>query len=269
MQAAIENTGKQTYQELCFIRHTNNPVEVAFSPLSDGGKTLFLATISDVSALYDANKALEKTLQEKTVLLNEVHHRVKNNLQVMSSLLNLQANADGTNASTKRALQDSQRRLKSMALIHQLLYEREDFTYADLQQFTQKLIELLQDLMANSSSISVVKHFTSEPITVSLNQIVPFGFLITELVTNAFKHAFVDMKGSTQKPTITIAMSEVDNYITLEITDNGTGYNVHENGKKASLGSDLINIFTRQLRAKLTTQTNEGVTHSLVFQREP
>lgn len=264
IHAAIQNANMQ--RDVCLLKPTLKPVEIAFSPLLDSEEVLFLATISDVSALYESNLALENALQEKTILLNEVHHRVKNNLQVMSSLLNLQANSEGTDTVTKNALLDSQRRLKSMALIHQLLYEREDFTYANLQQFTSKLLDLLQDSMANGSDVTVSKAFTVTPITLTLNQIVPLGFLITELITNAFKHAFIDT--NMPDPTITVSMQEVEGIIELTVADNGTGIIAASATAKTSLGRDLINIFTRQLHANLETTSHSGVSHTMQFKNQ-
>jgi len=264
---AIEQATKNVQQDVCLLKPSQNPVEVAFSPLLDGDQVLYLATISDVSALYKANQALEKALLEKTVLLNEVHHRVKNNLQVMSSLLSLQANADGTHDTTKHALLDTQRRLKSMALIHQLLYEREDFTYANLQQFTEQLLDLLQESMVNGSSVTVIKEFTHNPITLSLNQIVPYGFLMTELITNAYKHAFV--KTNVEKPMIVVNLKETECCIEVRVADNGNGYtpNPQDIKHKRSLGSDLIMVFSRQLKATLTSATQDGVVHTFTFNK--
>lgn len=261
-----EKVSSNLYRDICSLKSTHKFVDIAFSPFVDDTKVLFLATVSDVSALYDANRALEKALQEKTILLNEVHHRVKNNLQVMSSLLSLQAESVGTNSTTKEALLDSQRRLKSMALIHQLLYERDDFTHANLQQFTNRLLGLLKDSMANGDKVELLKKFTPTPILLNLNQIVPFGFLLTELITNSFKHAFESEK--TIQPSISVSMEESNETIKLVVSDNGGGFCSEEAATKQSLGRDLINIFSRQLHAELETSSSSGVTHILKFKKQ-
>lgn len=263
-----EKINKRVEQDVCVLKPNLKPVEIAFSPFLDGTEVLYLATISDVSALYEANQALEKALNEKTVLLNEVHHRVKNNLQVMSSLLNLQANTDDTNAETRQALLDTQRRLKAMALIHQLLYERDDFTSANLQEFTKKLLALLQDSMVNGNSVKLIQNYSTKPIAITLNQIVPFGFLATELLTNAYKHAFINFDRQAGSPTITVTLRELEEHVEFILEDNGSGYSVHQDVRPHSLGSDLIAIFSRQLRANISTDAHNGVKHVITFKKQ-
>lgn len=264
---SIASVNKQVVYDLCVLKPTLNIAEIAFTPFLDGSKILYLATISDVSALYQANQALEKSLQEKTILLNEVHHRVKNNLQVMSSLLSLQANSDSTNTETRNALLDSQRRLESMALIHQLLYERDDFTSANLQEFTKKLLILLQDSMVNGNSVKLIQNFSVEPIALKLNQIVPYGFLVTELLTNAYKHAFTDLANQSAPPTITVTLSALEDNIKLILEDNGCGYRTKKSDRPHSLGGELVTIFTRQLRAEICTSVCNGVKHVITFKK--
>jgi two-component sensor histidine kinase len=252
-------------QDIVQLRPSNLFAELALSILPDKDEVLFLATVSDVSALYFSNQALAKALDEKTLLLNEVHHRVKNNLQVMSSLLNLQANAGSVGRQTKEALLDSQRRLKSMALIHELLYERDNFTQTNLQLFTHKLLELLQDSMTNRAKIEMIKDFTQKEVNLSMGQMVPFGFLVTELVTNAYKHAF--NKNMKETPTVNVSLAFDEETITMSIADNGSGFNEHELKEEATLGSELVTIFSRQLKATLHTDCTKGCVHHIVFQR--
>jgi PAS domain S-box-containing protein len=260
---AIKRRSQALVQDVCVLLPNLLPVEMALAPMLDGKDVLYLATISDVSALYSANQALEKTLNDKTVLLNEVHHRVKNNLQVMSSLLNLQANSDNTDSKTREALLDSQRRLKSMALIHELLYEREDFTHANLQLFARKLLQLLQDSMTNGNHIKIKKEFADTNLYLVLEQLVPFGFLITELITNAFKHAFVN--DAQPSPMIIVRIAQVGEEVEVTIEDNGVGLPAHPHALKTSLGSELMKIFAKQLKAELTTTSDAGVTHKIRF----
>jgi PAS domain S-box-containing protein len=262
----INQSSTHIPQDVLHLCPSGLPAEVALSILPDKDEVLFLATVSDVSALYESNNALAQALEEKTVLLNEVHHRVKNNLQVMSSLLNLQANSATVGSQTKEALLDSQRRLKSMALIHELLYERDDFTHADLQLFTHRLLDLLQDSMTNKYGIAMVKDFTHQEISLSLNQMVPFGFLVTELVTNAYKHAFSEKLH--ESPTVTVSLQLEQDTIFISVSDNGIGMADLDASNSASLGSELIHIFARQLKATLNTVNNNGCSHHIKFKRE-
>ncbi len=260
VERIMEVSASETPLLLGNLLPTNVPVEVAISPLLEADRVLYLATISDVSELHKTNKALEDALRTKTALLNEVHHRVKNNLQIMSSLLSLQAKAENVGTTTYEALQDSQRRLKSMALIHELLYEREDFSKVDISVFTNKLILLLQESMTNSEKINLETDLPIHNVYLNLNQSIPYGFLITELITNAYKHAFPDHYAD--DPTIKVSITRSDNLVNVHIRDNGQGI---QSNQTASLGSELIDIFVRQLCAKFETHNNNGCQHRLSF----
>lgn len=265
INTVISKVDNNMYRDIYSLNERIHFVEVSLSPLPDINDTYFLATISDVTALYQSNQALEKALDEKTVLLNEVHHRVKNNLQIMSSLLSLQIHAKETNNTTKEALQNSQRRIQSMALIHQLLYEKEDYNFTDAQQFTSRLISLLKESMVNLREINVVKDFNAERIILNVNQLVPYGFLLTELITNAFKHAFVG--SAILRPEVVITLATDNDNLILTVSDNGQGI-AHTDNTTNTLGKDLINIFARQLNASITTTTQAGVSHNCVFKLE-
>jgi two-component sensor histidine kinase len=153
-----------------------------------------------------------------------------------------------------------------MALIHELLYEREDFTHANLQLFTHRLLDLLQDSMTNRYGIAMVKDFTLEEISLSLNQMVPFGFLVTELVTNAYKHAFDEKLH--ESPTVTVSLQLVQDTIVISVSDNGIGIADADGSNSASLGSELISIFARQLKATLNTANDRGCSHQIKFKRD-
>ncbi|WP_174874855.1 PAS domain S-box protein [Vogesella oryzae] len=237
------------------------PCEIGLNPLEIDGQLLTLASITNVTARYQAQQAMEKALDEKTVLLGEVHHRVKNNLQVISSLLNLQAR----NAAepVRVALVESQNHVKSMALIHQLLYERSDFSRVPLTTYLERLLMLLQHSLANNR-LKVSVHFTPPPqeVFLELQQSIPLGLLVNEIVTNVFKHAFAGRGHGTLR--LQLQPGEPDNR--LSISDDGVGLPAGVAlGESPTLGFQLLPMLAEQLqgRLELASQPQQG-THFVV-----
>jgi two-component sensor histidine kinase len=153
----------------------------------------FLLVVTGRSSLIEQlvvqrTAELSAALQEKATLLQEVHHRVKNNLQIISSLLNLQA-AHTPDPQLVNLLAESQSRVRAMALIHQILYERKDFSRVHLGEYLERLGRLL----ASSYGVKgkrVALRVEADEVYIKLDRAVPCGLLVNELVTNAFKHAF-------------------------------------------------------------------------------
>lgn len=232
------------------------PCEIGLNPLEIDGQLLTLASITNVTARYQAQQAMEKALEEKTVLLGEVHHRVKNNLQVISSLLNLQARSAAE--PVRVALVESQNHVKSMALIHQLLYERSDFSRVPLTTYLERLLMLLQHSLADSrQKISV--HFTPPPqeVFLELQQSIPLGLLVNEIVTNVFKHAFAGRGHGTLR--LQLQPGDEDNL--LCITDDGVGLPPDVVlGESQTLGFQLLPMLAEQLqgRLELESQPQQG-----------
>ncbi|WP_159877266.1 MULTISPECIES: PAS domain S-box protein [Aquitalea] len=239
-----------------FAQHRNGtqfPCEIGLNPLQVGGELLTLACISDVSERYYAKLDLEKALQEKTVLLGEVHHRVKNNLQVISSLLNLQART--ATPEVNKALLDSQNHVRSMALIHQLLYERNDFSRIPMSVYIERLTHLLRDVSTGyGNHIVFVFERNGPEAFLELHNSIPFGLILNEIVVNACKHAFVP--GQPGKVEILLDSTE---QVQLLIRDNGKGCpDGVQLGSTSTLGFQLLPMLTEQLRATLTLDTAPG-----------
>ena len=215
--------------------------------VNDKGKLLTLASITNVTARYQAQQAMEKALEEKTVLLGEVHHRVKNNLQVISSLLNLQARSAAE--PVRVALVESQNHVKSMALIHLLLYERSDFSRVPLTTYLERLLMLLQHSLADSR-LKVSVHFTPPPqeVYLELQQSIPLGLLVNEIVTNVFKHAFAGRGHGTLR--LQLLPGEPDNQ--LCISDDGVGLPADVVlGESQTLGFQLLPMLAEQLQGRV------------------
>jgi PAS domain S-box-containing protein len=220
-----------------------------------------------LSALEDAQQAQKRivlSLREKEALLKEVHHRVKNNLQIISSLLRLQSNKI-SNVIAKGAMLEMQNRVRSMALIHEYLYGSDNFADVDLAAYLTRLCEQLFRAMVSAPE-RIHLHLDFAPLTLDIGQAVPCGLLVNELVTNAFKHAFVD--GRAGDVWVEFGpLPEGARGIRLRVADNGAGLPPDLDLQNlASLGLQLVSDLTRQLRGQLTHVASPGAVFVMEFE---
>ncbi len=196
---------------------------------------------------------VEKSLEEKEVLLKEIHHRVKNNLQVISSLLSLQAKYIEDEGALN-ALQQGQDRVFSMALIHQFLYEGENLIGVN----TIDYFEQLADNLSYSYNIDedVIINLSVEEMKLDVDTMIPLGLIVNELVSNAFKHAF---KSNTSKPEININLNRKNENLILEVRDNGESITDTESIYNTSFGYELIKAFANKLHAKIDLKVENGL----------
>lgn len=236
------------------------PVEVGLNALNTEEGTMALATVADMTRRRADQAIIERALEEKTILLNEVHHRVKNNLQVVSSLLRLQSEIAPPDV--RALLEQSQNRVRAMALIHQLLYERSNFAELDFGDYCQQLCRLLIDSIAPDQHIAIMTHSGEEPVLLSLSRAVPCGLLINELVTNAVKHAYPDGRSGT----ISVTVIRADDAIRITIDDDGIG--LPEGllpGQGETLGFQLLPLLAEQARGRLQVESGHGAHFTLTL----
>jgi two-component sensor histidine kinase len=211
-------------------------------------------------ALKSERDRLARSLEEKEVLLKEVHHRVKNNLQVVASLLRMQA--QGTKDEVLvRALRDSQDRVESMALIHEQLYETDDLREVDLARHVSMLAaNLFQSYGVASERIA--RDIAIDPLPLAVDRAIPAGLILNELISNALKHGFPeDRSGS-----ISIQGGRCDGRIVLSVSDDGVG--IPENvpmTKPKSLGLEIVRTLTRQLKGIFEVDRSHGTTFRISF----
>jgi two-component sensor histidine kinase len=240
-------------------------VSTALLPYNHARKALVCA--QDITQLKRTERdlrssvdKLESALTEKTVLLQEVHHRVKNNLAVICSLLNLKASVADDPA--KRALEESQRRVHSIALIHEHLYGSEHLDRINFAEYAQQLVQALHSSFAGESARIVIR-LEFEPIDVSVHQAVPAALILNELVSNALKHAFPG--GRRGEIHVTFRKSG-PGYLQLAVEDDGVGSpNVLVEGKRTSLGLQIVRILTAQLSGTLEQEPGSGMRVALRF----
>jgi PAS domain S-box-containing protein len=236
-------------------------VEIGLNPIPIGGHLHILAAIVDISDRKTRQKRLEKSLREKELLLAEVHHRVKNNLQIVYSLLDMQS-AQINDPEVREMLRDSCNRVRSMAQIHQTLYQSEDVSQVELGHFFDDLLTSLYSSYVVDIERIVIKTDIS-PVFLPIGLAVPCGLIANELLSNALKHAFRDGK----KGQIDVYVGEVANkHIRITVTDNGVGLpddlDIENNG---SLGLLLVNMLVDQLHGTITIHRANPTSLSVEF----
>jgi PAS domain S-box-containing protein len=212
----------------------------------------------DVTERKRFEQALQASLADRELLLREIHHRVKNNMQLVCSLLQLQAR-QLQNPEMSAILHGSQTRVRSMALIHEKLYGGDSLARIDLADYLRSLAAMIQ--RSQSERAGVALRFELVPLTAGMDTAVPLGLAINELLTNAFKHAFpASMRTVMPSPEIVIALqAEEDGRLRLEVRDNGVGLPAHFAPEgNGSLGMRLVQIFAKQLRCELVWSSGSG-----------
>lgn len=240
------------------------PVEVALTPLQFPEGTRVLATVVDISIQKQIQTSLIKALKEKTSLLNEVHHRVKNNLQVVSSLLNLQARS--VPKELEGAFLESQGRVKAMALMHQQLYEHKTYESISAEKYSSELVTLISRSHTNGSNLNIETVLVpcDQELLLTMDQALPFGLLLNELVTNSIKHAFTEQHNGE----IRISMLQKGDTNIVVVEDNGKGIDESiELGKTTSLGFQLIPGLVEQLDAEISLHREYGTRYEIRFSK--
>lgn len=243
----------EPFQALLALDNESLPVEVCITRYADNMEINYLATVSDVSELLAANDRLSNMLEEKSILLNEIHHRVKNNLQVITSLLKLQQQHVPESAANE--LLACQQRIRSVALVHQLLYEQENSSKINFVEYTAKLAQLILLDGINHAPYKVELQLPRQAIYLPISIMVPIGFVINEVLTNIQKHAFPE---GSEKGLITIFAEEAGKGLDLLIKDNGTGFDIEQFNQASSLGHTLIGLFTKQANGTIKVESELG-----------
>ena len=207
--------------------------------------------------LEEANIVLKAQNKEKEILIKEIHHRVKNNMQIMISLLNLQMNSS-VYEREKKVLSEFQNRIRTMAIIHERLYLEEDISSISIDEYIDELSNSLLSSYQYSDNISVstnINHFQLD-----IDASIPIGLVINELMTNSLKHAFKEKK----KGNIFIEIQIEDEIVYFNYSDDGVGFDF-DNRKENTFGLELIEILAGQLNAQLDFKSNNGVQVKIKF----
>lgn len=223
-------------------------------------KQVFLTTTDLTERIKEENIQLQRSNREKETLLKEIHHRVKNNLQIISSLVRLQARNEN-NEEVKAILDVTLSRILSIANVHELLYKSNELASIDFNGYSNTLLQSLIDSMVSEQIIDY--EITTERIKLPLEIAIPLGLILNELLTNSIKHGFVGRKSGQ----INIALSQSDAEYILQVSDNGVGIPAKKlDGSTDSLGLLLIESLTEQLNGSLERITDEtGTSYMIQF----
>ena len=215
----------------------------------------------DITALKQHEEQLEASLEQKEILLKEVHHRVKNNLQIISSLINLQIGTVGDER-YQALMQESSNRISSMATVHEMLYKSLELDTVDMKTYIEEMARHLLDVYgAKGRTVRLVEDISIADL--GLDKSIPAGLIVTELLSNSIKYAFPEGRGGT----ITVRLKELqDESIELVVQDDGVGLPPSVvNGSVDSLGLLLVNALSGQLEGSLSIENRDGAYFSIVF----
>jgi two-component sensor histidine kinase len=229
---------------------------------------IFKATqkVGLIRELRQEHARLTRTLEEKDVLLKELHHRVKNNLQVIASLLSLQATA-ATDETVTAVLRESQHRVEAIALIHEQLYGWADLRHVQLAQQANLLMANLfsafgVDRARISGQVAVWPRPDGTPLVLGVDRAIPIGLILNELISNALKHAFPDGRSGTLR----IEAHDRDGRVELAVIDDGVGVPEDlDTRKRKSLGLEIVEVLARQLRGTWQLKREIGTVFRLSF----
>jgi PAS domain S-box-containing protein len=247
-----------------FSRANNLWIDVSMFPILDeAGKLMnVVCQWMDITEQKQAEEQVSKELAEKHLLLQEIHHRVKNNLSVVFSLLSMQAE-QFDDPRTREAFRVSQNRIMAMATVHELIYSSDNLTRINLQEYLETVVTSLKQSYMQGA-VEIEMKFESEHIEIDLEQATPLGLVVTELVTNAFKHGFPNSRPG--RIEILTALSD-DKTVLLEISDDGVGLpESFDWGSPESLGLRLVQgLVEQQLEGSLDVNSDGGTQFAIRF----
>lgn len=216
----------------------------------------------DITDRKRAEEKLKSNLREKEVLLAEIHHRVKNNLAVITGLLELQRlNSDNEDA--QRILKDSQMRVNSIALVHELLYKSDNFSEVDIKVYIKDIVRTISNSL-EKDNIPVHIEYDLDNVELEITQAIPCGLILNEILTNSYKHAFKGRKDGK----IRITFKKEKGSIIYKVCDNGIGLPAVDSEENRSLGMTLVKTLGRQLHAETIIKSEEGASFEFRFQKK-
>jgi PAS domain S-box-containing protein len=263
----LENRKKgiQEHYDFEFIRKDGERIytSISASPINDqqGKYVGALALVADVTERRKMEQKIQKSLKEKEMLLKEIHHRVKNNLMIIASLLNIQSRYI-KDTESQEIFKESQNRARSMAIIHERLYQSVDLKRIDFGDYVRTLSNELFHAYADDSGRIKLK-INLDAIFVDINIAIPLGLIINELITNSLKHAFPKGRGGE----ITLDFHKKEDSFELTVKDNGIGFPEDLDYRStSSLGLQLVNSLTEQIDGKVEMDGSNGTCFKITFQ---
>ncbi|AUB56133.1 MULTISPECIES: sensor histidine kinase [Methanobacterium] len=262
MEKIIRN-GNSTFEAVNLTRDgVEIPVEVSAHIFNLRGEKMVLSILRDITRRKESEAQLLQSLNEKELLLKEIHHRVKNNLMVISSLLNLQSKYIKDKAALE-VFRESQNRARSMALIHTMLYQSTDLKCINFGDYIAKLTSELFRTYITQDNIDL--NLDVGEVLLDINTSIPLGLIVNELVSNSLKHAFPHG----EKGEVTVRFHKVNDHFTFQVSDTGIGFPSDLDYQRTnSLGMRLVNTLTDQLDGEIELDTTRGTSFTINFSEE-
>ncbi|RPI70911.1 MAG: PAS domain S-box protein [Ignavibacteriales bacterium] len=240
---------------------TSFPIEYSSYPITDNGITTgAVVAFTDITERKKSVDQIEASLKEKEVLLREIHHRVKNNLQIISSMLNLQTNYI-TDQKSLSIFEESRNRVRSMALIHEKLYQNKSLSSLNIKEYIIELVNNLMNSYRTNTRVSTVINISD--LFINTDTAIPLGLIINEIVSNSLKYAFPD--GRTGKITLKLDLHRNDEYRMI-VEDDGIGLPEKFDLKKTNtLGLQLVSSLVTQLEGEIFVRNQTGTSFLINF----
>tara|TARA_R110000868_G_scaffold259361_14_gene517507 strand:- start:2938 stop:5565 length:2628 start_codon:yes stop_codon:yes gene_type:complete len=258
----IVEQGKSVKPRIYRIEHPDTKdvkhLRIQSIPISINGINGLQVVGTDLTNLVNSERELKKSLEEKNVLLQEIHHRVKNNLAVVSGLLELKVMSTD-NEEVKNILTGSVLRIKSMALVHEKIYQQQSLSHVNFKEYLHDMVGNILESMDFTEQVKVTLNIDN--LRVNVNQAVPCALIINEIVTNSVKHAFKNKEDAT----IEISLHQESEQIFIKVCDNGNGFPKDFLNKSTSMGSTIIKTLSEQLGANLYSDNRNGARISFDF----
>ncbi len=239
---------------------TEKYITLNFSKIKtdDGDSQIFIAC-KDMTANQSKLNSLTQQLQNKSIQMQEIHHRIKNNLQLINSILNLEYSRHKPHNSqtAKSIIKESQNKIFTISLIHQNLYNRDSFEKIDSKQYFQQLFNYVNSLY-NQDKKNIEVTITDQWKFVPIEESIYIGLILDEIFTNSFKHAFQNKSSGK----LFISLKKNKNYAILRAGDDGPGFNP-KTRKRNSFGMELIETLVRQLKGHLALTTDNGTNYTI------
>jgi PAS domain S-box-containing protein len=236
------------------------PVEINSHIFSLKKRRVILSITRDITKRKEAEKKIKESLREKELMLKEIHHRVKNNIQIIISILNLQSEKI-KNREDLEYFMESENRVRSIALVHEMLYSSESLSNINFNNYITSLVEQIENFTSCREKNIEIK-VNAENQLIGIESAIPCALIVNELIINAVKYAFPETKGGA----ITINFSCRDGTYALIVTDDGPGFHSdYDFEKSESLGLRMVNELVKQLKGRIDIESGKGVRISVIF----
>jgi two-component sensor histidine kinase len=264
----IENSfEKKSNQKIENIRIKNDTryFTLLLENIGDENELSFIGVLQDNTIIKENEITMENSLKEKEALLGEIHHRVKNNIALISGIIELQS-LEIENENIRKHFLEIQNRISAISYIHEKLYQSNNFAKIDLKEYIEELVNSIIKFFSKNEDIKV--NYDLDSIYVTTKHALPIALIVNELVTNSLKYAFNDPK-IIGKMDIILKKNNDSDTISFTISDNGPGIPINiDISKSKSLGFKLLNIFTRQLKGSYQIKNEIGLSITICFKNE-